>query len=69
METKGASLIFKRSIESRGRKYTEFVGDCYSSCFGKVSEALKEQYGEWYKLSKEEYVGHIQKRMGTALTE
>eukprot|EP00794_Sanderia_malayensis_P019663 gene19663-21610_t len=68
MENKGAILIFKRSIESRGLKYTEFVGDGDSSCFGKVSEALEEEYGDLYKITKEECVGHIQKRMGTALT-
>ena len=69
MENKGAILIFGRSIESRGLRYTEFVGDGDSSCFGKVSEAMKNQYGESYTVTKEECVGHIQKRMGTALTE
>ena len=67
MENKGVILILKRSIETRG--LTEFVGDGDSSCFGQVSEALEEQYGEPYKITKKECVGHVQKRMWTVLTE
>eukprot|EP00794_Sanderia_malayensis_P000013 gene13-603_t len=69
MENKGAILIFKRSIESSELKYTQLVGEGDSSCFGENSKALEEEYGELYKITKEECVGHIQKRMGTALTE
>ncbi len=40
MENKGAITIFKRSIEKRGLKYTQFIGDGDSSCFGTVLEAV-----------------------------
>ena len=63
METEGTISIFKRSIEKRGLQYTIFVGDGDSSCYGKVKEAMSEIYD----MQKEECVGHIQKRMGTAL--
>ena len=67
MEVKGAMDIFSRSIESRNLKYTTFVGDGDSGCFGKVQECLKEKYGSSYIIRKEECVGHLQKRIGTAL--
>ena len=38
MKSKGAIAIFKRSIKKRRLKYTHFVGDGDSSCFGKVAE-------------------------------
>ncbi len=65
MESKGAIAIFKRSIQERGLKYINFVGDGDSSCFGKVAEELKRVYGDSYIIQKEECVGHIQKRMGS----
>lgn len=67
MENKGAIAMFKRSIAKRSLKYTTFVGDGDSSCFGNVSEAVKVAHGDSYQITKEECVGHIQKRMGTAL--
>ena len=63
METNGAVEIFLRSIDKRSLRYTLFVGDGDSSCFGTVKEALKDLYC----VEKEECVGHIQKRMGSAL--
>ena len=63
MEAAGAVEIFSRSIEGRGLRYTLFVGDGDSSCFGNVKEAMKHKY----HVEKEECVGHIQKRMGCAL--
>ncbi len=69
MESKGAIAIFKRSIQERGLKYINFVGDGDSSCFGKVAEELKRVYGDSYIIQKEECVGHIQKRMGSALLQ
>ena len=62
MEAAGAEEIFLRSIEKRRLRYTLFVGDGDSSCYGKVAEALQHLY----PIEKEECVGHIQKRMGTA---
>ena len=69
MEGKGETLAFKRSIEKRCLMYTKFVGDGDSSCFGKVLEAVKEEFGDLYPVEKEECVGHIQKRMGSALLD
>ena len=50
-------------------KYTTFVGDGDSVSFGSVKEAFSDMYGDDYIVQKEECVGHIQKRMGTALRE
>ena len=66
-EAQGAIEIFLRSIETKNLKYTNFVGDGDSSCFGKLQSALKEKYGDKYQVEKEECVGHIQKRLGAAL--
>ena len=61
MKCKGAIAILKRSIEHRGLKYTKFIGNGDSSCFGKVLEAVKNVYDGSYPIEKEECVGHIQK--------
>ena len=68
METNGAMQMFLQSMERRHLMYTIFVGDGDSDCFGKVSEeCAKLNIG--YDLTKEECVGHVQKRLGTALRE
>ena len=69
METKGAITMFTRSTEKHRLLYTTFVGDGDSSSFGNVSRAVHKQFGDSYPISKEECVGHVQKRMGAALTE
>ena len=69
MECDAAVEIWLRSIETRSLRYTTFVGDGDSSCFGKVREASTNKYGNSYRVEKEEYVGHIRKRMGTGLRE
>ena len=69
METEGAIAMFKRSLEKHRLVYTKFVGDGDSSCYGSVNKAMNEIYGTDYPVSKEECVGHVQKRMGSALTE
>ena len=55
MEASAAVEMFGRSKENYGLKYTTFVGDGDSSCFGRVREAMAA------------CVGHVRKRMGTAL--
>ena len=40
VEAVAAVDIFSRSIDSRQLKYTTFVGDGDSSCFGRVKEAM-----------------------------
>ena len=67
MEAVAAVDMFSRSITSRQLKYTTFVGDGDSSSFGRVKEALHALYGDSYEITKEECVGHVQKRLGSAL--
>eukprot|EP00112_Aurelia_sp_Birch-Aquarium-sp1_P015466 Seg3426.2 transcript_id=Seg3426.2/GoldUCD/mRNA.D3Y31 product="hypothetical protein" protein_id=Seg3426.2/GoldUCD/D3Y31 len=69
MESSGASKIFHRSIEKRGLKYMIMVGDGDTGCLGAVAKSWKEKYGDDYNITKEECVGHVQKRMGTSLRE
>ena len=68
METAGAIEIFLRSIEKRNLMYTTFVGDGDSDCFGKVKEECKNLNID-YTVTKEECVGHVQKRLGMAIRE
>ena len=67
MESAAAVEIFCRSIERRKLKYITYVGDGDSNSFGNVRDALEQKYGERYIVSKEDCIGHIQKRMGAAL--
>jgi len=67
MESLGAIDIFSRSVEKRNLMYSTFVGDGDSSCYGKVKSKMEELYGDKYPVVKEECVGHVQKRLGTAL--
>jgi hypothetical protein len=67
MEAVSAVDMFTRSIRTRKLKYTTFVGDGDSSSFGRVMEALEKKFGTAYEIKKEECVGHVQKRLGTAL--
>ena len=67
METEGAIRMFSRSVQSRTLKYTQFVGDGDSSCYGHVSGAMKELYRDLNHVVKEECVRHVQKHMDAAL--
>ena len=67
MEASAAVEMFGRSVEKLHLKYTTFVGDGDSSSFGRVREAMTAKFGDKYPVVKEECVGHVQKRMGTAL--
>ena len=69
MEAIGASELLFRSIETRSLLYTQLVGGGDSSSFGKVKVALEQKFGDKYPVQKEECVGHVQKRLGTALRE
>ena len=44
-----------------------YIGDGDTSSFGEVKEALNKKYGGDYPIEKEDCIGHIQKRMGSAL--
>ena len=64
-----ATEIFSRSIEKRQLKYTTFVGDGDSSSFGRVRDAMEAKYGDDCIVQKEECVGHVQKRLGSAIRQ
>ena len=66
MERDGAIEVFTCSIEKHNLRYTTYVGDGDSSSFAAVKKATQEKYGD-YPLEKEDCVGHVQKRMGSAL--
>ena len=67
MEKEGEIEMFLRSVEKHKLRYTKYVGDDDTGSFGAVKEAVTEKYGEHYPLQKEDCIGHVQKRMGTAL--
>ena len=67
MEASGACEMFLRSVESRSLKYTTLVGDGDTGTFAKVKAQCLSAFGQSYLIMKEECVGHIQKRMGSAL--
>ena len=67
MGTEGATMVFMRSILKRNLKYLQLVDDGDSGCFGTVAAKCKEKYGDSYIVTKEECVGHVQKRIGSAL--
>ena len=56
-----------RSIKNQKLKYVTFVGDGDSASFGAVKDTCYQYYADEYIVEKEECVGHIQKRMDTAL--
>ena len=64
MESKGAVILFKRSVETHGLRYKYFIGDDSKAYNNVVKEA---PYGPSFVIVKEECTGHIQKRMGTRL--
>eukprot|EP00794_Sanderia_malayensis_P001550 gene1550-1713_t len=67
MEMASAIDMFLRSMETRSLKYGTFVGDGDTDCFANVKEQCYKKYGDRYVVTKEECVGHVQKRLGTAL--
>ena len=64
MEAHGAVALWKRSLDYNLR-YLTFIEDRDSKSFKGVSET--EPYGPKYKVEKSDCVGHVQKRMGSAL--
>ncbi|GFT52028.1 uncharacterized protein TNCV_4999191 [Trichonephila clavipes] len=65
MECRGVLSIFQRSETSRKACYTQYLGDGDSKGFLTIKEA--KVYGDT-EVEKLECVGHVQKRMGTRLT-
>ncbi len=67
METTGAVESFLHSVKKRNLKYKIFLGDGDTDCFATVASECKKAFGQDYIVVKKECVGHIQKRLGTAL--
>lgn len=64
MEVNGMIKIFSRSEETRGLKYTSYIGDGDTKTYLGICDS--KPYGP-VKIEKIECVGHVQKRMGTRL--
>ena len=62
MEPEGAKRIFERSVEKHSLRYTDFYGDGDSKSFPAVQNVYDGKL-----VQKLECIGHVQKRMGTAL--
>lgn len=67
MEVQGAQLEWDRSLASRGLRYLTFIGDGDSKAFSAVRD--RRPYGPDVDITKEECVGHVQKRVGSRLRE
>lgn len=65
MESECILELYKRSVDKHSLRYTTFIGDGDSSAYRSVVKA--NVYGESVHITKENCVGHIQKRMGTRL--
>ena len=64
MEMHGAVILWKWSLDYNLR-YLTFIGDGDSKSFKGVCEAVPS--GPEYSIEKSDCIGHVQKRMGSAL--
>ena len=64
MEPEGAERIFQRSVELHNLRYTEFYGDGDSKSFSRIKNIYQDA---GILVEKKECIGHVQKRVGTAL--
>ena len=64
MEPEGADHMFRRSVQLHNLRYTEFYGDGDSKSFNRVKEVYHD---DGIVVEKKECIGHVQKRVGTAL--
>ena len=62
MEVEGVKRIFKRSEQTRKLQYTEYFGDGDSKAYQEVQDCYENIH-----IEKKECVGHVQKRVGTAV--
>ena len=67
MEQECARLMWKRSVEKHGLRYTTMLSDGDSKSFALLSEL--NVYGADIQIMKEECVNHVSKRMGTSLNK
>ena len=63
-EPEGAERIFQRSVELHNLRYTEFYGDGDSKSFSRIKNIYQDA---GILVEKKECIGHVQKRVGTAL--
>ena len=64
METVGVKNIFQRSEDKHKLQYTEYFGDGDSKGFAEVQNVYQDK---GVTVEKKECVGHVQKRVGSAL--
>ena len=65
MEVEGAKILWGRSVERLNLRYTTVVSDGDSKTVQSLNEM--KPYGEGVPIVKHECVGHVQKRVGTAV--
>ena len=65
MEPEGVDRVLKRSVELHNLGYTDYYGDGDSKSFSKVKDVY--QASGFIFQKKKESIGHVQKRVGTAL--
>lgn len=65
MEVDSITEMFSRSVEKFGVMYSNYIGDGDSKTFTGILNS--NPYGDECTVTKNECVGHVQKRMGTRL--
>ena len=65
MEAEGAARLYERSIEKHKFRYIPFVWEGDSKSYSSVNKSLP--YGAGVTIPQEDCIGHVTKRMGTAL--
>ena len=65
MEAEAAVVLWQRSVAQNNLQYHVFIGDGDSKGFSAVKDA--QPYGPDVTITKEECVGHVQKRVGSSL--
>lgn len=66
MEPEGARRIFERSVDKKKIRYKEYFGDGNSKRDAVVQNVYNNG-DDAVKVVKRECVGHVQRRLGTAL--
>ena len=65
MEAEGAARLYGRSIEKHKFRYIPFVWEGDRKSYSSICKSLP--YGAGVIIPKEDCIGHVTKRMGTAL--
>ena len=69
MEPAAMMTIFKRSVKTRGLRYTGYLGDGDSKSYSQIRDADPPIYTGSKSVKKLECCGHVQKRMGKRLSD